>query len=152
MIKRFRPLFKVLNPLTHAMILMSFFTKTFNYHMEVISEGVPMTVRVPVTGFEALISGHFIVFGNILIWGLFLGSFVILGLGLHDLVFPKRREITSGYHIVMTNLQIIFAMLVATLLGTYLELLGMAMVALVVIAALMRHAVLAQEDDQSSKT
>ncbi|MCF7931668.1 MAG: hypothetical protein K9K93_00680 [Acholeplasmataceae bacterium] len=152
MIQRFRPWFKVLNPLIHAMILLSFFTKTFNYHMDVISsEGIPMTVRVPVTGFEALISGHFFVFGNILIWGLFLGSLVMLGLGLHDLGFPKRTEMTSGYHIVITNLQIVFAILVATLLGTFLELLGMAVIALVVIAALMRHSVLAQEVDQSPK-
>lgn len=69
MTKRFSPIFRVLNPLIHVLILASFFTHTFNYHMDVVSvEGTPMTVRVPVTGFEALISGHFFVFGNILIW------------------------------------------------------------------------------------
>jgi len=146
MTQRFKRLFPVLYPLGHALVLASFFFHTFNYHMEVLDlVGNPMTVRVPVTGIEALTSGHFFIFGNILIWGVFLASVVLLILWVTDIVHPGRRNDTAPYHIMVSTIQIGFAILVATLLGTFLELLGMAVIGLVVGLAMMRHALSPKE-------
>jgi hypothetical protein len=146
MTQRFKRLFPVLYPLGHALVLASFFFRTFNYHMEVLDlEGNPMTVRVPVTGIEALTSGHFFIFGNILIWGVFLASVVLLILWATDCVAPRMRGANAPYHVMVSTIQIGFAILVATLLGTYLELLGMAVIGLVVGLAMMRHALSPKE-------
>lgn len=67
-------------------------------------------------------------------------------IGIDDLLFKKQAMNNTGIHIVMTNLQIVFAILVSTLLGTFLELLGMAVIGLVVVAALMRHALVSNQN------
>jgi hypothetical protein len=114
-----------------VLVIVSFFFKIFNYH---VGSDV-----IPITGFEAIFKNEYFVIGNIFM-------VIILLVSLFHLIAEIIAVINMGTYkklettlMIMINIQLFTGMLVATFLGTYLEILGILMIGLVVASAFIKH-------------
>lgn len=119
--------YKLIALLGHLLIIVFFFFPIFN----VKSEGE----RIVISGWQALVHDQYFVFGNIMIWFVLLGSiYYIVYFGIGLFIQSQKLEKTT---ISVAIFQIIAGLVVVTLLGTYLEIAGMAMIGLIVAATLL---------------
>ncbi len=113
------------------LIIISFFFKTFNYHLG--------TTVIPITGFEALIKNEYFIIGNIFIWTILLGSIYHLLVQVFIFIKPKLHEKLDVSKTAMISIQLFFGLFIVTFLGRYLELLGIIMIGLIVFGAYLRY-------------
>lgn len=113
------------------LIIISFFFKTFNYHL-----GLEV---IPITGFEALIKNEYFIIGNVFIWTIFLGSIYQMVVQVFLFIKPKFQNKMDASLTGATSIQLFIGLFVVTFLGRYLELLGIIMIGLIVFAAYLRY-------------
>jgi hypothetical protein len=111
-----------------AVIILSYFAKGFNYHESDRS-------RVPITGIDALISNHYFVIGNLIIALVLVCATAIILMEIQAI----RKKTTAKQAVIVVNIEIVSGLLLVTLLGTYLEFIGMAMVGLIVLGAFINY-------------
>jgi len=122
---------KYLQITVQFLIVISFFFKTFNYHI-----GLAV---IPITGFEALIKNEYFVIGNIFIWTILLGSIYHLVVQVFLLTKPKLQDKLDNSITAIVSIQLFFGLFIVTFLGRYLEILGIIVIGLIVLGAYLRY-------------
>ena len=113
-------------------ILITFFFKGFNYHLE---DGV----EIPITGFAALIQNEYWIIGNLLIWFiLIISTFHLITqvIAYVDLTLYKKLDPVLTAAIII---ELVAGLLVVTFLGTYLELVGLFMIGFIVLGTYLKY-------------
>lgn len=111
-----------------AVIALSYFAKGFNTHE---SDGT----RVPISGLEALGSNQYFIIGNLIIALVPACAVAIILMEIQAI----RKKTTAKQSVIAINIEIVSGLLLVTLLGTYLEFIGMAMVGLIVLGAFINY-------------
>lgn len=111
-----------------TVVILSYFAKGFNTHE---TDGT----RVPITGIEALGSNQYFVIGNLIIALVLVCAAAIILMEIQAI----RRKTTAKQAVIAINIEIACGLLLVTLLGTYLEFIGMAMVGLIVLGAFINY-------------
>jgi hypothetical protein len=124
--------FRLLQIAIQLSIINTFFLKSFIYHLE---DGT----KIPITGFEALLKNEYLIIGNLLIW-------LILIISIYHLVTQIIASINPVFYKKLDQsltaaiiIELVSGLLVVTLLGTYLELLGMIMIGFIVVGTYVKH-------------
>ena len=95
--------------------------------------------EISLTGFQAVIQGDYFVIGNIVIALVILGIFIHLGFIVYEMVrFENYKKIESKVNILV-NLTVFFSLIIITFLGTFLELFGYMVVALIILSTYLRY-------------
>lgn len=95
--------------------------------------------EVTFTGFQAVIEGDYFVIGNIVIALVILGILIHLGFIVYEMVrFENYKKIESKVNILV-NLTVFFSLIIITFLGTFLELFGYMVVALIILSTYLRY-------------
>lgn len=113
------------------LLIISFFFNIMNYHVG--------DIEIPITGFEAIFKNEYFVIGNIfLVIILLVSVFHLIAeiIAVTKIEHYKKLETTL---MILINLQLLTGMLIATFLGTYLELLGIFVIGLIVASAYLKH-------------
>ena len=122
---------KYLQIIVQFLIVISFFFKTFNYHIG--------TAVIPITGFEALVKNEYFIIGNIFIWTILIGSFYHLIVQVFLFIKPKLQGKLDNSLTAIVSIQLFFGLFIVTFLGRYLEILGIAVIGLIVLGAYLRY-------------
>ncbi|MBE0700884.1 MAG: hypothetical protein IH571_04280 [Acholeplasmataceae bacterium] len=132
--------FKIIQAGIQLLIVISFFFNLFNtQHSLLGDQSETITIKTPISGFQALIDGSFFVFGNILIWALLLASAYHLLSQIMTFAYPDLYVKLETSLTIVINLQIFFGLFVVTLMGRFLEIPGMVMIALIIAGAFLRY-------------
>jgi hypothetical protein len=93
----------------------------------------------PIQGFNALIHPQFFGIGNLFIWFILIGSVlqVITRLGL--IFFKEKLTKKQLSLITITNIQLFSGLIIATLLGTYLTMIGVLMISIIAISTFIYY-------------
>ena len=95
--------------------------------------------EISLTGFQAVIQGDYFVIGNIVIALVILGIFIHLGFIVYEMLrFENYKKIESKVNILV-NLTVFFSLIIITFLGTFLELFGYMVVALIILSTYLRY-------------
>lgn len=95
--------------------------------------------EISLTGFKAVIQGDYFVIGNIVIALVMLGILIHLGFIVYEMVrFENYKKIESKVNILV-NLTVFFSLIIITFLGTFLELFGYMVVALIILSTYLRY-------------
>ena len=95
--------------------------------------------EISLTGFQAVIQGDYFVIGNIVIALVILGILIHLGFIVYEMVrFENYKKIESKVNILV-NLTVFFSLIIITFLGTFLELFGYMVVALIILSTYLRY-------------
>jgi hypothetical protein len=86
----------------------------------------------PIQGFYALLHPRFFGIGNLFIWFLLVGSVLQVMMRVGNIFFKNKLKKKQLSLVTITNIQLFSGLIVATLLGTYLTMLGVAMIAIIV--------------------
>jgi hypothetical protein len=124
--------FRFLQITIQLSIISTFFFNSFNYHLD---DGT----RIPITGFEALLKNEYWIVGNLLIWLILIISVVHLITQIVASVNPKIYNKIEQSLTAAIIIELVAGLLVVTLLGTYLELLGMIMIGFVVLGTYVKY-------------
>lgn len=91
------------------------------------------------SGFQAVLKGDYFVFGNIVIALVILGIAVHLGFILYEIFsFENYKKIEPKVNIIV-NLTVFFSLIIITFLGTFLELTGYFVIALIILSTYLRY-------------
>jgi hypothetical protein len=113
------------------LIVSSYFFNIMNYD----DQGTKITI----TGFEAIITNEYFIFGNIFLAIVLLTSlyhFITQVIALFNK--PLYDKLDQSLTIAV-NIQLFIGLFVVTFIGLYLEMLGLAMVGLVVLGAFIKY-------------
>jgi uncharacterized paraquat-inducible protein A len=113
------------------LLIASFFFKIMNYHVG--------DIEIPITGFEAIMKNEYFIIGNLFLLLILLVSVFHLIAEIIAVTKPNQYKKLETTLMILINLQLFTGMLVATFLGTYLELLGILMIGLIVASAYLKH-------------
>ena len=113
------------------LLITSFFFKIMNYHVG--------DVEIPITGFEAITKNEYFIIGNIFLVIILLVSVFHLIAEIIAVTKPNQYKKLETTLMILINVQLFTGMLVATFLGTYLEILGILMIGLIVASAYLKH-------------
>lgn len=95
--------------------------------------------EISLTGFQAVIQGDYFVIGNIVIALVILGILIHLGFIVYEMLrFENYKKIESKVNILV-NLTVFFSLIIITFLGTFLELFGYMVVALIILSTYLRY-------------
>ncbi|MFP4177545.1 MAG: hypothetical protein ACLFTZ_02165 [Acholeplasmataceae bacterium] len=120
--------YRIVQIVVQAVIVLSYFAKGFS---DQDSDGS----RVPITGIEALVSDHYFIIGNIIIALVLLCAIAIILMEIQAI----RSGMSAKQAVAAINIEIVSGLLLVTLLGTYLEFIGMAVVGLIVLGAFINY-------------
>ena len=118
--------------LLHALIISTFFLEGFHY------EGTNQTV-IYVTGFEAIFINKFWIIGNIAIAYILLASVFQLSVLLLEMVTKGVIKGFEKHTIAVVNIQLLFGLIVVSLLGTFISFPPMFMVGFVAFSAYLKY-------------
>jgi hypothetical protein len=124
--------FRLLQITIQLSIISSFFLKSFNYHLQ---DGT----KIPITGFQALLTNEYWIIGNLLIWLILIISSYHLVTQIIALINPLLYKKLDQSLTAAIIIELIAGLVVVTLLGTYLELLGMMMIGFVVSGTYLKY-------------
>jgi len=113
------------------LLIISFFFKIMNVHVG--------DVEIPITGFEAIMKNEYFIIGNLFLIIILLVSVFHLFAEIIAVINPNQYKKLETTLMILINLQLFTGMLVATFLGTYLEILGILMIGLIVASAYLKH-------------
>jgi hypothetical protein len=113
------------------LLIISFFFNIMNYHVD--------DVEIPITGFEAIFKNEYFIIGNIFLVIILLVSFFHLIAEIIAVSKPLLYKKLETSLMIIINLQLLTGMLIATFLGTYLEILGILMIGFIVASAYLKH-------------
>jgi uncharacterized paraquat-inducible protein A len=113
------------------LLIISFFFNIMNYHVG--------DIEIPITGFEAIFKNEYFVIGNIFLVIILLVSVFHLIAEIIAVTKPELYKKLETTLMMLINLQLLTGMLIATFLGTYLELLGILVIGLIVASAYLKH-------------
>ena len=113
------------------LLIISFFFNIMNYHVG--------DVEIPITGFEAIFKNEYFIIGNIFLVIILLVSILHLIAEIIAVSKPLLYTKLETSLMILINLQLLTGMLIATFLGTYLEILGILMIGLIVASAYLKH-------------
>lgn len=113
------------------LLIISFFFNIMNYHVG--------DVEIPITGFEAILKNEYFIIGNIFLVSILLVSVFHLVAQIIAVSKPSLYKKLETSLMIFINLQLLTGMLIATFLGTYLEILGILMIGLIVASAYLKH-------------
>jgi hypothetical protein len=113
-------------------IIATFFFKGFNYHIE-------GDIKIPITGFEALVTNEYLIIGNVLIGLILIISIFHLITQIISLIDMPLYEKLDQSLTAAIIIELVAGLLVVTFLGTYLELLGMLMIGFIVLSTYIRY-------------
>ncbi len=113
------------------LLIISFFFKIMNVHVG--------DVEIPITGFEAIMKNEYFIIGNLFLVIILLVSAFHLIAEIIAVINPNQYKKLETTLMILINLQLFTGMLVATFLGTYLEILGILMIGLIVASAYLKH-------------
>ncbi len=113
------------------LLITSFFFKIMNYHVG--------DIEIPITGFEAIMKNEYFIIGNLFLVIILLVSVFHLIAEIIAVTKPNQYKKLETTLMILINVQLFTGMLVATFLGTYLELLGILMIGLIVASAYLKH-------------
>jgi len=113
------------------LLIISFFFNIMNFHVG--------DVEIPITGFEAIFKNEYFIIGNIFLVIILLVSILHLIAEIIAVSKPLLYKKLETSLMILINLQLLTGMLIATFLGTYLEILGILMIGLIVASAYLKH-------------
>ncbi len=130
----------ILQLIVQAAVIATFALNSFNYQYNVVPDDESsQVIKVPISGFEAITSGHFFTIGSVVVAILLAGAlyhFVVQAISLFSQTMAEKMAPSI---IVVTNIQIIAGLLTVTLLGTFLEIFGFVIVGLIVLGAIIKY-------------
>jgi hypothetical protein len=93
--------------------------------------------KVIISGLEAIITNEYFIFGNILLLVIFLSSILILiGLIYESIHHNKKYD---DLMTTITNIKLFAGLITVTFLGTYLEWIGLVLIALLVLNTYLNY-------------
>ncbi|MCR3905952.1 MAG: hypothetical protein NUK62_02885 [Tenericutes bacterium] len=95
--------------------------------------------KIPITGFKALITNEYFIIGNIFLAIVLLASIYHLLTQIIALINEKFYDKLDQSLTIVVNIQLFIGLFVVTFIGLNLEMLGLAMVGLVVFGAFMKY-------------
>jgi hypothetical protein len=95
--------------------------------------------KIPITGFKALITNEYFIIGNIFLAIVLLASIYHLLTQIIALINEKFYAKLDQSLTIVVNIQLFIGLFVVTFIGLNLEMLGLAMVGLVVFGAFMKY-------------
>ncbi|MDI6453296.1 hypothetical protein [Peloplasma aerotolerans] len=113
------------------LIVSSYFFNIMNYD----DQGTKITI----TGFEAIITNEYFIFGNIFLAIVLLSSLYHLITQVIALFNKPLYDKLDQSLTIAVNIQLFIGLFVVTFIGLYLEMLGLAMVGLVVLGAFIKY-------------
>jgi hypothetical protein len=93
--------------------------------------------KVIISGLEAIITNEYFIFGNILLLVIFLSSILILIGLIYETIHQSKKY--DDLMTTITNIKLFAGLITVTFLGTYLEWIGLVLIALLVLNTYLNY-------------
>lgn len=132
--------FNIAQLIIQGAVIGTFALNSFNYQYNIVGEDESsQIIKVPISGFEAITSGHFFTLGSVVVAVLLLSAIYHLVAQTIILLNKNTAIKLAPSIIVITNIQMVAGLLTVTLLGTFLEVFGFVMIGLIVLGAIIKY-------------
>jgi hypothetical protein len=93
--------------------------------------------KVVISGIEAIFTNEYFIFGNILLAIIFVSSILILIGLIYETMYKNKKY--DDLMTIITNIKLFAGLITVTFLGTYIEWIGLVMIALLVLNTYLNY-------------
>jgi len=129
MIQSYKMKKSILLILLQLSIVILFFLPMMSY--KVLNE------KVVISGIEAIFTNEYFIFGNILLAIIFVSSILILIGLIYETIYKNKKY--DDLMTIITNIKLFAGLITVTFLGTYIEWIGLVMIALLVLNTYLNY-------------